>query len=73
VVEAILIATIALLIGSLFVIQFPLLNLLQLPAKNYVYAIIYAVIFIYVLVILCALYPGKQAAGIYPATALHED
>jgi len=24
-------------------------------------------------VIACAFYPGKQAAGIYPAVALHED
>jgi len=73
VVEAVLIATLALVIGSLFAIQFPLLNLLDLPSENYITAIIYAILFIYVLVILCAVYPGKQAAGIYPATALHED
>ncbi len=73
VVEAVLIATLALVIGSLFAIQFPLLNLLDLPSENYITAIIYAILFIYVLVILCAVYPGKQASGIYPATALHED
>ncbi|HVG13882.1 MAG TPA: ABC transporter permease [Chitinophagaceae bacterium] len=71
--EAILIATLSILIGTLFAIQFPLLNLLELPAENYITAIIYSTIFIYVLVILCAWYPGKQAAGIYPATALHEE
>jgi putative ABC transport system permease protein len=32
-----------------------------------------AVCFIYLLVILCALYPGREAATIYPAVALHED
>jgi putative ABC transport system permease protein len=72
-VESILIATLSLFIGTLFAVQFPLLNLLELPAANYITAIIYSVIFIYVLVILCAWYPGRQAAGIYPATALHED
>ena len=71
--EALLIATIAMAIGTAFAIQFPLLNLLSLPAANYVTAIICSILFIYVLVILCALYPGRQAAGIYPATALHED
>jgi putative ABC transport system permease protein len=71
--EAVLIATLSLIIGTAFAIQFPLLNLLSLPAQNYITAIICAILFIYVLVILCALYPGKQAASIYPATALHED
>ena len=71
--EAVLIATLALLVGSVFAIQFPLLHLLQLPPENYVIAIFLAVITIYVLVILCALYPGRQAAAIYPANALHED
>jgi len=32
-----------------------------------------SIAFIYLLVIICAFYPGKQAAAIYPATALHED
>lgn len=71
--EAILLATLSLLLGSFFAVQFPLLNLLDLPAHNYITAIIFSILFIYVLVIICALYPGRQAAGIYPAVALHED
>ncbi len=71
--EAILLATLALIVGSFFLVQFPLLGLFQLPIINYIYALIYSTIFIYVLVIVCALYPGKQAAGIYPAVALHQD
>ena len=71
--EAILLATLALIVGSFFLVQFPLLGLFQLPVVNYVYALIYSVLFIYILVTICALYPGKQAAGIYPAVALHQD
>jgi len=32
-----------------------------------------AITFIYLLVFLCSLYPGRQAAAIYPAVALHEE
>jgi putative ABC transport system permease protein len=71
--EAILLATLSLILGSFFAVQFPLLNLLSLPANNYITAIIYSILVIYVLVIICALYPGRQAAAIYPAVALHED
>ena len=42
-------------------------------AVTYLAAIGLSVLFIYLLVIACALYPGKQAAAIYPADALHED
>jgi putative ABC transport system permease protein len=73
VVEAILLATLSLIIGSFFAIQFPLLGVFDLPANNYITAIICSIVFIYVLVIVCALYPGRQAAAIYPAVALHED
>ena len=71
--EAILITTLALIVGSFFLVQFPLLGVFQLPVNNYIYALIYSTVFIYVLVILCALYPGRQAARIYPAVALHQD
>jgi putative ABC transport system permease protein len=71
--EAVLLATLSLILGFVLTVQFPLLNAGNLPAENYVTAIIYSIVFIYVLVILCALYPGRQAAAIYPAIALHED
>ncbi len=71
--EAILLATLSILLGLFFAIQFPLLQTFDLPVGNFVIAIILSTISIYVLVILCAWYPGKQAANIYPATALHED
>ncbi|MFT3826334.1 MAG: ABC transporter permease [Chitinophagaceae bacterium] len=71
--EAMILATISLLVGVFFAAQFPLLNIFSLPVTTYLTAIVLSVLFIYLLVILCALYPGKQAAGIYPAVALHED
>ena len=41
--------------------------------KIFFIAIILSVLFIYALVVICALYPGRQAAAIYPAVALHEE
>ncbi|MDB5211297.1 MAG: transporter permease [Sediminibacterium sp.] len=71
--EALVLSTISLLIGSFFAVQFPLLHVFDLPASVYLVALLLSVIFIYVLVLLCAWYPAKQAAAIYPAVALHEE
>jgi putative ABC transport system permease protein len=71
--EALILATLSLIIGSFFAIQFPLLNVFHLPAGVYIIAQVLAIGFIYLLVLLCALYPGRQAAAIYPAVALHEE
>jgi putative ABC transport system permease protein len=71
--EALVLSTISLIIGCFFAVQFPLLNVFDLPSVIYIIAIILAVVFIYALVTVCALYPGRQAAAIYPAVALHEE
>lgn len=71
--ESLLLATLALFVGAFFAIQFPLLNVFDLPAAVYLWGLLFAILFIYVLVLVCSLYPGKQAAAIYPAVALHED
>ncbi|QHS57226.1 ABC transporter permease [Mucilaginibacter sp. 14171R-50] len=71
--EAIILATLSLIIGAFFAIQFPLLNVFDLPAGVYLVAMLLAVIFIYLLVLICSLYPGKQASAILPAVALHEE
>lgn len=71
--EALMLSTFALILGSFFAIQFPLLNVFDLPAGIYIVALLLSIAFIYLLVIVCAFYPGKQAAAIYPAVALHED
>jgi putative ABC transport system permease protein len=71
--EALVLSTISLVLGSFFAVQFPLLNVFDLAAGTYITAIILSIVFIYLLVLVCAVYPGKQAAAIYPAVALHED
>jgi putative ABC transport system permease protein len=49
------------------------LNVFDLPSGVYLVAWLLATVFIYVLVLICAFYPGKQAAAIHPAIALHEE
>lgn len=71
--EALIVATFSLIIGSFFAVQFPLLNVFDLPASVYLTALGLAILFIYFIVLICSLYPGKQAAAIYPAVALHEE
>lgn len=71
--ETIILTTIAVFAGSFLAIQFPLLNVLDLPAGIYLLALLFAVIFIYIFVTACALYPARQAAAIYPRDALHDE
>jgi putative ABC transport system permease protein len=71
--ESLILATLSLIVGTFFAVQFPLLNVFDLQASIYIIAIILSVIFIYLLVLVCSLYPGRQAAAIYPAVALHEE
>lgn len=71
--ESLITATFSLCIGVFFAVQFPLLHVFDLPAGVYITAILLSVLFLYGLVLICSLYPGRQAAAIYPAVALHED
>ncbi|RAJ76703.1 putative ABC transport system permease protein [Chitinophaga dinghuensis] len=71
--ESMVIATLALLLGCFFAVQFPLLHVFDIASSTYIIAMVLSVLFIYLLVLLCSIYPGKQAAAIFPATALHED
>lgn len=73
VMEAMILATFSLIIGSFFAIQFPLLHVFDLSAGIYLTALFLSILFIYLLVLICAFYPGRQAAAIYPAVALHEE
>lgn len=71
--EALVLTTISVLAGCFFAVQFPLLNVFDLPSNVYFAAILLSVTFIYLLVIICSVYPARQAASIYPALALHEE
>ena len=66
-------ATFALLLGLLLAGQFPLLNVFDLDAGVYLTAMAVAVVIIYLLVTLCAVFPSRQAAMVQPAVALHEE
>jgi len=71
--EVMVLATLSLGIGCFFAIQFPLMNVFDIPTVTYLLGLLMAIAFIYLLVIVCAVYPGRQAAAIQPAIALHED
>ena len=71
--EALILSTFSLIIGSFFAVQFPILNVGDIQASVYLLALLFSILFIYLLVLICSLYPGRQAAAIYPAVALHED
>jgi len=71
--ESLMLATLSIVVGSFFALQFPLLNVFNVPTAVYIIALLLSITFIYLLVIFCSLYPGKQAAAIHPAIALHEE
>lgn len=71
--EALVIATFAMGLGTVLALQFPLLKVFDVSASVYVGGLILAVCFLYIVVGVCAFYPGVQAAAIEPATALHND
>lgn len=71
--EAMILATFSMGVGSFFAIQFPLLHVFDLSTGVYLMALVSAIGFIYLLVLLCALYPGRQAAAILPAISLREE
>jgi putative ABC transport system permease protein len=73
VLEVLALTTLSVVAGSFLAIQFPLLNILDVAANTYLIALGLAIAFIYIFVTLCALYPAKQAADIYPAIALHSN
>ncbi|OJV15417.1 MAG: macrolide ABC transporter permease [Dyadobacter sp. 50-39] len=66
-------ATFSLVVGLIFAVQFPLMNVFDLDREIYIIAILAAVAIIYIIVTLCAWFPSKQAAAIHPAVALHEE
>lgn len=70
--EVLIITLSALLLGSVFAVQFPLLELFPIPGKFFYLGIAGAVLTILLIVTLCALIPSRQAAGLQPANVLHE-
>ena len=71
--EVVVLSTLAVVLGTFFAIQFPLLGVFGLPVWVYLAAIVAAILVIYLLVALCAFFPSRQAAQLHPAIALHEE
>ena len=71
--EVMVLATFGLFIGCFFCLQLPILNAFGIQSSIYISAILISMAAIYLLVVVCALYPGAQAAKTAPAAALHEE
>ncbi len=71
--ETLVIAGFGVFLGVFFAVQLPLLNALDVEAAVYGWAIVFAILSILAMAVACAFYPSRQAAAIYPATALHEE
>jgi putative ABC transport system permease protein len=59
--------------GFLVAIQFPILKAFDIETPVYLWAMLAAAAIIYMLVVLCALFPTSQATKIQPALALHDE
>ncbi len=71
--EMLVLATFSLALGVFFAVQFPILNVFDVPASVYILGILLAVLSVYLLVVLCAWFPSRQAAAIHLAVALHDE
>jgi putative ABC transport system permease protein len=70
--ELLVITTFGLLVGVLVVIQFPLLDFLGFATKQvYLYSLLISLLLIYLLTVICGLYPSRLATKVQPAEALH--
>jgi putative ABC transport system permease protein len=70
--ELFIVTSFGLLAGVLVVVQFPLLDLIGfISAKVYVVSIIISLVMIYLLTLVCGLYPSWLATKVHPAEALH--
>ena len=73
VLEMVILVSLALLLGVIFAIQVPILKLIDIESGIFYRAILWAFCSILGIVLLCTIYPSRQASEILPATALHED
>jgi putative ABC transport system permease protein len=72
--EMIMITTIAVILGIIFILHFLLLDIAAyVGGQTYFWGTAIAVVFIYFLTLVCTLYPGYLAIRIHPAAALHYD
>ena len=68
--EQLLLTTLGVLLGTILVIQIPLLDLIGIRPEIFVGGLLFAMAAIYFVATLCALYPSAMASRIQPAEAL---
>ena len=73
VLEVLLVTSAALLVGLLFAIQIPILDLLPIPDKYFYFGALATVLTIVTIVVICSIVPSRGAAGLHPAMVLHEE
>lgn len=71
--EVFTVAFAGMLLAAILAVQFPLLNIVEIPANNFYWSILFTMLLISLVVLACAVTPSRQAAGIHPAQALHEE
>jgi putative ABC transport system permease protein len=70
--ELALITTFGVLAGIAVIIQFPLLDLIgSIGGKVYTISLIISLVLIYLLTLICGVYPARLATRVQPAEALH--
>jgi putative ABC transport system permease protein len=71
--EILLLVGLAVFIATIFAIQIPLLDVVEVEDSNFYYALLASILVILLIVLLCTLYPSLRASRIQPAVALHEE
>lgn len=71
--EILFLTTISIVIALFFAIQFPLMDVFDVEMSIYTRSMLYSALVIYSLVLICTIYPSRQAASVHPANALHEE
>lgn len=71
--EILILSSISVLIGLFFAAQFPAMDVFDVNSSVYIRAMLFSALTIYSLVLICTIYPSRQASLVHPATALHEE
>lgn len=73
-IELLLIASLGMFLGVLLVMQFPLLGVIDfIGTKVYMTALAISILFIYLVALICGLYPSWLATKVQPTEALHAE
>jgi len=72
--EALVLSTFAMIFGSFFALQFPILGLIPIFSNSiYIMSYLISILVIYIITSLCAWYPSRIASSIEPADALRDE